>query len=98
MPKPVRQKRSVEVVIIKRKLIIAFCVALLICFSLSTFAIQYVGYVDAKRAEDERKNDREWCDLVVFYTDYYRENPPQTQLQKDQFALMEKRRIDLGCT
>jgi len=34
---------------------------------------------------------------IQFYTDYYRENPPQTELQKRQFALMEKRRIELGC-
>jgi len=87
----------IEVVVIKRKLIISFCAGLLICFTLAAFAIQYVGYVDSKRASDERQNDREWCDLIVFYTDYYRQSPPQTELQKQQFALMERRRISLGC-
>lgn len=52
--------------------------------------VVYTNYVD-------RKNASGWCDLIVFYTDYYRDHPPQTDLQRRQYALMDKRRMDLDC-
>jgi len=82
---------------VPRKFIIAWFVTLACMIALTGAAIQYSNYAVAQQNNLERETDRAWCDLIVFYTDYYRENPPQTELQKRQFALMEKRRIELGC-
>jgi hypothetical protein len=83
---------------VPRKFIIAWFVTLLCMIVLTGAAIQYANYAVGKQNQLERESDRAWCDLIVFYTDYYRERPPQTDLQQKQFALMERRRTDLGCT
>ncbi len=91
------EKHPVEVVIIKKRFLYLIVITLLTAMLSPIGGYVYITYVNNQRIADERENDREWCDLVVFYTDYYRENPPQSQLQKDQFALMERRRESLGC-
>jgi len=75
----------------------AWIISFVCMLALTGISIQYANYAVSQLNEAERDNDRKWCDLVVFYTDYYRENPPQTELQRRQFALMEHRRTDLGC-
>lgn len=59
--------------------------------------ITYTNYVDGKREASERRSDQQWCELVTFYDDYYTKNPPTTELQRMQAALMHARRISLGC-
>lgn len=76
---------------------VAWFITFLCMLGLTGAAIQYANYAVAKQNKLERESDRAWCDLIVFYTDYYRENTPQTELQQKQFALMERRRTDLGC-
>lgn len=68
----------------------------------AVLSLLYTNYVDEKRAQDERDNDREWCDLIVLYDDYFQANPPQgtteqAQLLKHQAQHMHQRRISLGC-
>jgi hypothetical protein len=90
-------KESRVVYAVPRKFIIAWFVTLACMIGLTGAAIQYANHAVAQQNQLERESDRAWCDLIVFYTDYYRENAPQTELQKKQLALMEKRRNDLGC-
>lgn len=97
MSEPMTDKATPTVVIIKKRFLYLIVITLLTAMFSPLGTIVYVNYVNQQRIADERQNDHEWCDLVVFYTDYYRENPPATDLQKQQFALMEKRRTDLGC-
>lgn len=82
---------------VPRKFIVAWFVTFLCMLALTGAAIQYANLAVARQAQQERETDRAWCDLIVFYTDYYRDTPPQTDIQRKQQALMEKRRIDLGC-
>lgn len=62
----------------------------------------YINHVDRKRAADERDNDREWCELIVLYDDYFQKNPPvverdPTGLLQQQARYMHRRRQTLGC-
>lgn len=62
----------------------------------------YIGQVDKKRAADERDNDKEWCELIVLYDDYFQKNPPTaerdpTGLLRKQAEYMHRRRETLGC-
>ena len=79
-----------KLVVIKRKWIVAqvmFCVSMML---LAGAAIQYAGYVD-------RKSNQSWCELIDFYNDYYKKNPPATELQRQQAELMKKQSQRLGC-
>jgi len=61
------------------------------------FSIWYTNQVDQKRMSDERENDREWCELITLYTDYYRANPPTTELGQKHAELMQRRHSTLDC-
>ncbi len=80
-----------KLIVIKRKWIIAqvmFCIAMML---LAGSSIQYANWVD-------RKSNESWCDLINFYTDYYNQNPPATELQRRQADLMHDQAKALGCT
>lgn len=64
---------------------------------LAGMLIGYTTWVDYKREANERKSDRQWCELVTFYDNYYQKNPPQSDLAKQQAILMHARRESLGC-
>lgn len=44
-----------------------------------------------------QRNEREWCELLEFYDDYYSSHPPQTPLQQQQSEMMHRRVMALGC-
>lgn len=75
----------------------AFIVSIISCVAIAVTCILYTNWVDNKREASERKSDRQWCELVTFYDNYYQKNPPQSDLAKQQAALMHARRVSLGC-
>lgn len=69
------------------------------CLLLAVMGIAYTTVVDNRRAADERQNDREWCDIVVFYDDFYGAHPERitTEEQRHFVDLMNTRRKNLDC-
>lgn len=62
----------------------------------------YTNYVDRKREAAERESDRQWCEIIVFYDDLYKANPPNPEspnyaVSKKNQELMHNRRIELKC-
>lgn len=88
---------TVVITRLSHKLRYAIISAFVSCVLIATACITYTNYVDKKREASERKNDHQWCELVTFYDDFYIKNPPTTEIQKQQAALMHARRISLGC-
>jgi hypothetical protein len=44
-----------------------------------------------------QQNEHEWCELLTFYDDYYKTNPPQNPLQERQADMMHRRVKALDC-
>lgn len=86
-------KPVLKVVVIKRKLIIAFTMALIICFSLAAFAIQYVGQVDRTRDATEQRRNQQLCKVFGGINKQYQTSPPQNEAGK-QFAEDIKELVD----
>jgi hypothetical protein len=80
------QRTSLDsMLLVQRKLIIAFSVALFICFALAGFAIQYVGFVDRQRDETEERRNQQLCTVFGGIDKQYQANPPSTPAAQ-QFA------------
>lgn len=80
-----------------KKFMVAWIISFVSMLGLTGASMQYANHAVQQQNIQERESDRQWCDLIVFYTDYYREQPPRTDTQKRQQALMERRRTELGC-
>jgi hypothetical protein len=57
----------------------------------------YINHVDEKRAEAERKQDQQWCELIVTFDEAYRSSPPSSETARKIQELMHRRRETLGC-
>ncbi len=76
-------------------LIWTFIGCALSCLLLTFTSIAYVSYY-------VHKNNQQWCELIVFYDDFYSKNPPSPksptyEIQKKNAELMHKRRVNLDC-
>ena len=77
----------------QRKMLIGFSVALVICFSLAAFAVQYVGQVDRQRDATEERRNQQLCRVFGGIDKQYQASPPQNeagrQFAKDIHELVE---------
>jgi hypothetical protein len=90
MSKLMSEKKTVEVVIIKKRLLYLIVITLVTAMISPFGTVVYVNYVD-------RKNRQDWCDLVTTFNKAYENNPPDNETAKRVAELMERRRESLGC-
>lgn len=65
----------------------------------------YTNHVDQQAEERTRiataaaiaDSNRKWCDIVAFFDDTYKANPPTTETGKRLSVFFAARRIDFGC-
>lgn len=79
-----------HVYVLPRNLVIGWLVSFACMMVLTGAALQYTNYY-------VNKSNRDWCALVMFYVNYYQENPPTTEIQKQQAELMIDRASTLDC-
>lgn len=84
------EKKNVNVVVVRKRLMYLIVIALITAMISPLGTIVYTNYVD-------RKNRHDWCELIVTFSDSYRQNPPETPTAKRVAELMEQRRESLGC-
>ncbi len=83
-------KKSVNVVIIRKRFLYLIVVTLITSMISPLAGIVYVNWVD-------RKNRTEWCELITTFNDAYEENPPANETAKRIAELMSRRKDSLGC-
>lgn len=74
VPEP-KNKHHRVVVVLPRKLVVAWAISWCIMFILVLLSFQYTNYVD-------RRSNAQWCGIVNTFNETYKKEPPSTQIGK----------------